>query len=257
MTVFEPIHHSRSAEAVAHQVEGLILEGVLRAGDRLPGERELAAATGVSRPIVRQAIKSLEEARLLTSRHGEGTFVADVIGTVFSPQISRLLARHDRATRDYLEYRREIEAVAAKFAAERATPSDRDLLEAVVRRMEAAHSEEDFDREAEVDIELHSLIGEIAHNLVLLHTLRSCYRLLSEGVFQNRSRLYHAPDARQLLLAQHRAIANSIFGGDGEAAAAAARAHMDYVIRATGELELREDRERVAGLRLARRKTTA
>jgi len=54
MNVFRPIQHSRSAEEVAHQIEGLVLEGVLRVGDRLPGERELALETGVSRPTIRE-----------------------------------------------------------------------------------------------------------------------------------------------------------------------------------------------------------
>jgi GntR family transcriptional repressor for pyruvate dehydrogenase complex len=253
MNVFRPIQHSRSAEEVAHQIEGLVLEGVLRVGDRLPGERELALETGVSRPIVREAIKHLEDRGILESRHGGGTYVADVIGTVFSPQISALLASHSRATLDYLEYRREIEAIAARLAASRGTQADRELLSGVVARMEAAHEAEDFETEARADIEFHSLIGEMAHNLVLLHTLRSCYKLLSEGIFQNRSRLYQTPDGRSKLLAQHRAIHEAIIRGDAIAAETAARAHISHIIEATLELERRADRERVAGLRLARR----
>jgi len=253
MNVFRPIQHSRSAEEVAHQIEGLVLEGVLRVGDRLPGERELALETGVSRPIVREAIKHLEDRGILESRHGGGTYVADVIGTVFSPQISASLASHSRATLDYLEYRREIEAIAARLAASRGTQADRELLGGIVARMEAAHEAEDFEAEAQADIEFHSLIGEMAHNLVLLHTLRSCYKLLSEGIFQNRSRLYHTPDGRSKLLEQHRVIHKAIVRGDSIAAEAAARAHISHIIEATLELERRADRERVAGLRLASR----
>jgi len=253
MNVFRPIQHSRSAEEVAHQIEGLVLEGVLRVGDRLPGERELALETGVSRPIVREAIKHLEDRGILESRHGGGTYVADVIGTVFSPQISASLASHSRATLDYLEYRREIEAIAARLAASRGTQADRELLGGIVARMEAAHEAEDFEAEAQADIEFHSLIGEMAHNLVLLHTLRSCYKLLSEGIFQNRSRLYQTPDGRSKLLEQHRAIHKAIVRGDSIAAEAAARAHISHIIEATLELERRADRERVAGLRLASR----
>ena len=256
MNVFHPIQHSRSAEEVAHQIEGLVLEGVLRVGDRLPGERELALETGVSRPIVREAIKHLEDRGILESRHGGGTYVADVIGTVFSPQISALLASHSRATLDYLEYRREIEAIAARLAASRGTQADRELLSSIVARMEAAHEAEDFEAEARADIEFHSLIGEMAHNLVLLHTLRSCYKLLSEGIFQNRSRLYQTPDGRSKLLAQHRAIHEAIVKGDAVAAEAAARAHITHIIEAPLERERRADRERVAGLRLARREDT-
>jgi GntR family transcriptional repressor for pyruvate dehydrogenase complex len=253
MNVFHPIQHSRSAQEVAHQIEALVLEGVLRSGDRLPAERDLALETGVSRPIVREAIKMLEDRRILESRHGEGTFVADVIGTVFSPQISALLASHSRATLDFLEYRREIEAVTARLAALRATEADRGLLSEIVARMERAHADGDFEAEAKADVEFHSLIGEMAHNLVLLHTLRACYRLLSEGIFNNRTRLYRNAGARQELLEQHKAIHDAILAGDPSAAEAAARTHIAYIIEATQELERLSERERLAGLRLAHR----
>lgn len=252
MRIFQPIHHAKTAEEVAHQIEALVLEGVLRVGDRLPGERELAQATGVSRPIVREAIKTLEESGILVSRHGEGTFVGDVIGTVFSPQVSALLASHSKAVFDYLEYRREIEAVAARHAALRATEADRELLAALMDRMDRAYDDDDFEEEARIDVEFHSLIGEMAHNLVLLHTLRACYRLLSEGVFQNRARLYRQPGGRKALFGQHHAIADAIMAGDGGRAGEAARDHMDYVIAATREMEAREDRERISQMRLAR-----
>ncbi len=257
MTVFQPIDHARSADEVAHQIEALILQGVLRSGDRLPGERELAQETGVSRPTVRDAIKKLEDMGILESRHGGGTFVANVIGTVFSPQISSLLGSHLNATQDYLEYRREIEAVAARFAAQRATDSDLELLDGLMRRMEAAYKADDFEQEAQVDIEFHSMIGEMAHNLVLLHTLRSCYQLLSEGVFQNRMRLYQTPSGRRNLFEQHQAIYDAIARRDPDAAAQAASDHLDYVIAATRELELRQDREKVSELRLAKYLTSA
>lgn len=253
MRVFQPIHHAKTAEEVAHQIEALVLEDVLRVGEKLPGERELAAETGVSRPIVREAIKMLENTGLLASRHGEGTFVGDVIGSVFSPPVSALLASHRKALFDHLEYRHEVEAIAARFAAERATRADRALLGEVMRRMDAAFEKGDFEEEARIDIEFHSTIGEIAHNLVLLHTLRACYRLLSEGVFRNRANLYQTPGGRQRLFEQHHAIADAVMAGDGEAAAGAARAHIDHVVAAMHELEAREDRERISGLRLARR----
>lgn len=255
MTVFQPVYHARTADEVAHQIEALILQGVLRSGDRLPGERELAQDTGVSRPTVRDAIKKLEHMGILESRHGGGTFVANVIGTVFSPQISALLGSHLNATHDYLEYRREIESVAARFAAERATESDLELFNTLMKKMETAFLADDFELEARVDVEFHSLIGEMAHNLVLLHTLRSCYQMLSEGVFQNRIRLYQTPGGRRDLYEQHLAIHDAISRRDPEAAAKAATDHLDHVIAATRELELYQDRERVSELRLAKHLT--
>jgi GntR family transcriptional repressor for pyruvate dehydrogenase complex len=80
--IFARIEHSRTADEVVHQIEILVLEGILRVGDRLPGERELAKQFDVSRPILREALKVLESRGLLNTQHGGGTFVADVIGQV-------------------------------------------------------------------------------------------------------------------------------------------------------------------------------
>jgi DNA-binding FadR family transcriptional regulator len=82
--IFARIEHSRTADEVVHQIEVLVLEGILRVGDRLPGERELAKQFDVSRPILREALKVLEGRGLLNTQHGGGTFVADVIGQVFT-----------------------------------------------------------------------------------------------------------------------------------------------------------------------------
>ncbi|MCB1382263.1 MAG: FCD domain-containing protein [Notoacmeibacter sp.] len=253
MTIFQQISHDRSADEVAHQIEGLILEGVLRPGDQLPGERELAAEMGVSRPVVREAIETLVAGGILHRRQGDGTFVGDIIGQVFSDPIAALLPHHRKATHDYLEYRREVEGIAAGLAAERATGYDRDMLQQCVERMKSAHERQDFAEEAKVDLEFHSLIGEMAHNLVLLHTLRSCYKLLSEGIFQNRSRLYEKPGARQALYDQHMAIADAILAGNREAAGQAARDHMSYVMEKSLEMDNEAERERISGLRFRKR----
>jgi len=64
--IFARIEHSRTADEVVHQIEVLVLEGILRVGDRLPGERELAKQFDVSRPILREALKVLEGRGLST-----------------------------------------------------------------------------------------------------------------------------------------------------------------------------------------------
>ncbi len=251
--IFSRIEHSRTADEVAQQIETLILEGVLRSGDRLPGERDLAARLDVSRPILREALKALEARGLLVSRHGGGTHVADVIGEVFSRPVMDLIPTHRKAAADYLEYRREIEGIAADYAARRATADDLAMLDAIVGRMEAAHLAGTLEDEAEIDVEFHNAVGEIAHNIILLHTLRSCYRLLSAGVFQHRLLAFELPGAREALLAQHKAIHKAIRDGDAPAARQAAMDHITYVERAMADAERTGDWQRVSRLRLMQR----
>ncbi|QPC86829.1 FCD domain-containing protein [Mesorhizobium sp. NBSH29] len=251
--IFSRIEHSRTADEVVQQVESLILEGVLRVGDRLPAERELAVQLDVSRPILRDALKSLEARGLLATRHGGGTIVADVIGEVFARPVLDLISSHAKAAADYMEYRRDIEGIAAEHAASRATADDRALLGAIMVRMEDAHQRGDFEEEAAIDVEFHSAIGECAHNIILLHTLRSCYRLLSDGVFRNRMLVFTMPAARQQLYDQHQAIYQAVIAGDPLEAKQAAMAHMDFVTRAMVDAERTGDWERVSRLRLRQR----
>ncbi|RWK39056.1 FCD domain-containing protein [Mesorhizobium sp.] len=251
--IFSRIEHSRTADEVVQQIESLILEGVLRTGDRLPGERELARRFEVSRPILRDALKTLEGRGLLTTRPGGGTHVADVIGQLFTKPVTDLISMHRKAATDYLEYRREIEAVAAEYAARRATSDDLALLDRIMARMDEAHRTGSFDDEAEIDVEFHHAICECAHNIILLHTLRSCYRLLSEGVFQNRLLVFNVPGAREALLAQHRAIYAAVRDGDPAAARQAAMDHITHVERTMAEAERSGDWQRVSRLRLMQR----
>jgi GntR family transcriptional repressor for pyruvate dehydrogenase complex len=251
--IFSKIVHSPTANEVMWQIESLILEGVLRVGERLPGERDLAAQMEVSRPVLRNALRSLEERGLLVTRHGGGTYVADVIGQVFTNPMIELIATHGQATLDYLEYRREIEGVAAELAARRATEDDKALLTDIMERMDTAHQKDNFEEEAEIDVELHNAIGECAHNVILLHTLRSCYRLLSDGVFYNRSMIYAFPGARTQLLDQHKAIYKAVMDGNPAAAREAAENHMEFVEKSFAEAEQIGNRERVSRLRLRQR----
>ena len=251
--IFSRIDHGRTADAVVEQIEKLIFDGVLRVGDRLPGERDLAQRFDVSRPILREALKVLEERGLLVARHGGGTFVADVIGPIFSQPVLDLIARHRDAAYDYLEYRREVEGIAAEFAAQRATDADKDLLTGIVEAMKAAHGLDDPEREAALDVEFHNTIGECAHNAILLHTLRSCYRLLADGVFFNRALVYAHAGTRDQLLEQHLAIHAGIVSGEAEAARHAAENHMDYVAETMRAAERADDWERVSDLRRRKR----
>ncbi|PZU88577.1 MAG: GntR family transcriptional regulator [Shinella sp.] len=251
--LFAQISHSRTAGEVVQQIESLILDGVLRDGDRLPGERDMAQAFDVSRPILREALKELEARGLVVSHHGGGTYIADIIGQVFSKPITELISRHARATRDYLEYRRELEGLTAELAARRASDTDRALLSRIVEDMKRAHESGNAEDELAADVEFHNAIGEAAHNIILLHTMRACYRLLSEGIFFNRKAVFALSNARERLLEQHLAIHDAIVGGHADEAKKAAQYHIDFVMQAVEEAARADEWGRVAKLRLIRR----
>lgn len=247
--VFKPIVHVRTAEAVVDRFRGLILDGVLRPGDRLPAERQLALDLDVSRPILRDALAQLESDGLVVVRHGEGTFIADLIGHVFSDPVAKIMRASPRGMTDYLEFRRLLESDMAAMAAVRATRADRDMIARVAQSMHAAHENADPAVEAKLDVELHTLIVEAAHNMVFLHVMRACYALLADDVFSNRERLYTLPGERDLLLEQHQTLAAAIIAGDANAARKAAEDHIDHVSAASRHLTASDEREETSALR--------
>ena len=127
---FRPVTPEKLSAAVIRQIEQLILRGVLRPGERLPPERDLAERLGVSRPSLREAISTLQDAGLLAARPGAGVFVADVLGSAFAPALLQLFARHDEAVFEYLSFRRDMEGLAAEHSDHRAIMIDATYLKA-------------------------------------------------------------------------------------------------------------------------------
>lgn len=246
---FRKISSDRIATAITGQIEELILQGVLRPGDRLPAERELAEKLDVSRPTLREALDDLAERGLVATRPGGGHFIADILGSAFSPPLVELFASHDTALFDYIAFRRDLEGLAAERAAQNATAADLETINSVFERMENASSKRNPDEEAAIDAEFHMSIVEAAHNVVMLHMMRSLYDLLIRGVWYNRRAVYATSGFRSELLVQHRAIRDAICARNPKEARKAIEAHMDFVADALREADRARTREQVAELR--------
>ncbi len=247
---FQPVTPEKLSQAVIRQIEQLILRGILRPGERLPPERDLAERLKVSRPSLRDAIATLQETGLLSAKPGAGVFVADVLGSAFSPALIQLFARHDEAVFDYLSFRRDMEALAAERAAKLASDTDLAVVRTVFDKMEAAHSKRNVDEEAQLDAQFHMAIVEASHNVIMLHMMRSMYDLLQGGVFYNRQVMFKQRTSRAVLLDQHRQINAALQARDSAAARAAVETHLDYVERALADHKKAERNEHIARQRL-------
>lgn len=226
---YSPINHASVAETIIVQIEELILSGVLKGGARLPAERDLAEQMAVSRPKIREALKALEARNLIKARHGDGTFVAPLIGAAMSPALIDLYSRHAGAFLDYLEFRREQEGFAAQLAAERATDADKEILSGIVAELETADARQDNAASQDADVRFHAAIVDAAHNSLLIHSMTSIYELTRKNLFYNRGFLRVMDGTGEMLLAQHKAIHAAIAEADPDRARAAARDHISFV----------------------------
>lgn len=248
--MIEPVRTNKLAETVARHMEQLIVEGVLRPGEKLASERDLAERFAVSRPTLREALAILERSGLVEVGKG-GTVIAEFLAPLTSP-LAALMRADARMTDDYFEFRQTIEGKAAAFAARRATDLDRESIRACLARMDAAHALDDPTAETHADADLHLLIYEAAHNLVLLHVMRAFSQMLRQDVFFNREALYLLPGVRDAYLTQHHALAEAVLAGDAARAEEAAMAHIRYAHDTLEEMRRADARLNVAARRLGR-----
>lgn len=240
----------RLSDAVAADIEKRILEGSLRAGDRLPAERELALDLGVSRSSLREAIQKLVSRSMLISRQGEGTFVTDRLEAAFSDPWGAMIDAHPSVREDMLEFRHMLESKAAECAAERATDADRSRLMTCFDRLQQAYARDDLDELVECDVRFHQAIAEASHNAIIGHLTASLLRLLREHIRRNLSELIRIPEARRRLMEQHDAVWQAISSRLAGTAASAAAEHIEFVRQTLAEVQRKESRRESALRRL-------
>ncbi len=239
---FRPVQSEKLSQAITTQIEELILRGILRPGDRLPSERDLSDTMGVSRPSLREALSALQDDGLLTSRVGAGIFVADVLGSAFSPALTRLMASHPDAVFDVIAFRKDMEGLAAERAARMGSDTDLAVIDAAFQTMVAASDKRPSAEEAKLDAQFHMAIVEASHNVMLLHMMRSVYEMLQQGVFYNRQAMFRNRTSRDRLLDQHRAINTALQARDPDAARTALHDHLDFVAGALRD-QMKADRD--------------
>jgi len=238
----------RLADSVASELEKRILEGSLKAGDRLPSERLLALELGVSRPSLREAIQQLVSRGLLTTRHGGGTFVTDVLEAHFVDPWQDMLKGNPLLHRDLLEVRQMLETQAASLAADRATEGDISRLDAIYAALEEHYDRDDLAACIDADVAFHQAVAEASHNVLIGHLTASLMRVIHGHVSNNLKHLQARPQRWNQLRAQHRAIWQAIREHKPHEAALAASAHLDFV-RQSIEDNVRDEGRRSSALR--------
>jgi GntR family transcriptional regulator, transcriptional repressor for pyruvate dehydrogenase complex len=228
---FEPIVRVRTHEEVVQRIQDQILRGHLKAGDRLPGERELSEQLRVSRPTVREALRVLETLQIIRvpGRTGPdgGAVVEGQPGAVLERLLTLQLALSQYSMGDFVQARCAVEAASAGLAAQVATPEDIKRLEGLLDAMEST----DADRATlgELDTRFHTTIGEVCGNPLLAHLMTAIRGAMRHEMLQGFQQVDDWEETRDRLVREHRAILKAIAANDSERANAAVRSHiMDF-----------------------------
>jgi GntR family transcriptional repressor for pyruvate dehydrogenase complex len=167
-------------DQVTARLQALVIENALQTGDLLPPERELGEMLGVSRTVVREAVRSLVAKGLLEVRQGHGTVVRAPDVRLASEVITNMLRSSGGgriAFPSVHEVRQLLEVEMAGLAAERRTEADLATLSAALAATAEPAEPETW---AQADIAFHAAIAAASHNLLFPVLLGSMTEILME-----------------------------------------------------------------------------
>jgi len=209
---------------IADRIQDLIVTESLRPGDKLPGERELAERMGVSRTVIREAIRALNVRGLVKVKSGCGTFVQELSAENAAAHIS-LFLKLKRAPESYekvYEVRRMIEIEAAGLAAERSTVQDLIAMQREIERMRAFRA--DREQFVAADLAFHKAVAAATRNELLSVLLTPISDLLREFVVLSTYAASAADDG----IAHHKTILTAIRDRNADRARQAMRDHLAH-----------------------------
>lgn len=221
-----PIRRSRVSQGIVVQFCRMIRQGQLRPGGRLPSERDLSEQLGVSRASLREALWTLENAGIIETRQGSGTYVREVFDEGILSPLALVLDASTDLVGDLWEVRSIFEPAIAFRAAIRAQKEDVAVLARIVAQQKVFLSEQIPNEDwLDSDRAFHIGVARASHNDVSVRVIRLINELLHEG----RSHFATQSDRREHAYHWHREILEQISVGDPQHARDAMLQHLREV----------------------------
>jgi DNA-binding FadR family transcriptional regulator len=204
-----------ASEAVLADLRAAIEKGELEVGARLPSEAAMAGRYGVSRSVVREALRSCETLGLTKTQTGRGTFV-------IADRVASDLRMGDYSSRDLDEARPHIEVPAAGLAAERRTAAQCAELQRLIDVMKKT---KDPTALASLDADFHAAVAQASGNKLFVAVLAQIHGALARQSETLTVIARRRDDSNR----EHQAIVDAIADGSTEQSKAAMATHLDAV----------------------------
>jgi len=206
-------------ELILDEIQRLITAGILRTGDRLPSESELAERFGVGRSSLREAMRALQLLGIVEVIQGKGTFLRQTFILPLATDWARL-SRMGLISQ-VMEARQIIEVVIAQLAAERATEEDIAAMRAAIGRAEEAHG--DLGISGEASVEFHLALAEATHNEILA----LMYKTVKDLYLETARETQVTPEIMEKRLQDHRRILECVEQQNPESASQFMAEHIE------------------------------
>jgi GntR family transcriptional regulator, transcriptional repressor for pyruvate dehydrogenase complex len=222
--VFQPVRTRRSFEEALDQIAERITTGELQVGDRLPPEREIAAAMGISRPTLREALKLLTAAGVIEVRSRSGGMIVrnDLIPVDVIADRRQLVLEEAGGV---LEVRRVLECAIARIAVAEADDEDLAALERTIELQRAAG--DDARRQLQLDERFHLTLARSTGNPMFSELVRTTLRRLTVV----RDMTPRRPGDREREIGIHERTLAALRSRDLDRVDAAMDEHMSYLER--------------------------
>lgn len=223
-----PVQRIRTYEQVMAQIESRIIEGRLKAGDRLPSERDLAAMLGVSRPSLRESLRVLEALGVVEVRRGGGLEGGAILpptpGSGMVNLLKLQIALAHFSENDVVETRLAMEEWAVAQAARRSTARDHIELAAILDKMDdTSINSAEFNR---LDAAFHVRIANSTGNALLAHFMDSLRTAIHRQMVEMYAELEDWRETVKTVRHEHRQILQAIVDRDSATAVQRVTAHI-------------------------------
>jgi len=210
------------ADRVVAEIQKLMFNGQLEPGMKLPPERDLAEQIGVSRTVIREAVRILVTKGLLETRPGVGTIVREVTSDQLAEPLNLLLQTKNVSIEHIHQVRSILEVEIAGLAALQATTEDIVCLQQIMAEMEQVKNEPDAF--VARDNDFHRGLAKTTHNPLLIILLDSIRDLMQEI----RLRVYLHPDILERVIPDHYQILDQVRAKNPAGARRAMQTHLEH-----------------------------
>jgi GntR family transcriptional repressor for pyruvate dehydrogenase complex len=216
------------AEQAARNLIAFIEAEDLKPGKLLPPENQLAADFGVSRPVIREALKSLEGKGIIEVVSGKGAVVRPLDGQPLRLFFRRALQIDHEAIIDLIELRRAIELQSVGLAAQRRTPEELSQLAVTVAEMR--RNLHNADAYVDLDVAFHQQIATMTRNAMVYHLVVTMREAIKETLHESLLRPLTDEQLERVQVG-HEAILSSLERGAPAEAERVMAAHFDEVVK--------------------------
>jgi len=224
--MFNRIERPRVLNEILEQFKQNIVNGQLKKGDRLPSERQLAEMLGVSRSMIREAVKSLEMIGLIDCVQGGGNFIASDMRDSLVEPLSIMFLLNGSDIIEVQQFRRALEIASVRLAAKRINGHDLAELDKICKTLESSAEKVDHDS---IDQTFHRIIAHASGNSLLITTHNAASVLIQNQIRDVRNVILSEHDNLHQVNNQHRSIYEALRIGNADKAVAAMTHHMDYI----------------------------